>query len=221
MMVVTVGSLLIALYLTLQIFLPETGHSAEGTPATPHATSTRPSSPTQTIDLANPPDQAPWITNGESVPDWALYPYKDDPDAWAPHPEQPVKEQSWYNRLLFPPKHCAYCGRRVPTKKGSYVFLLIGFVGQIAFSLRFTVQWIASERKKASVVPEAFWWLSIFGSLLLLTYAISILAWPIILGQAPNVLIYGRNLHLIRKAERDALEIEQEPTGGADSDSDI
>jgi len=120
---------------------------------------------------------------------------------------------AWYERVLFPGVTCPHCGRRVPTRKGSYVFLLVGFVGQAAFSARFLIQWLASEKAKASVIPVAFWWFSIVGSLLLLAYAVSIVAWPIILGQTPNVFIYSRNLYFIRKKRRKGEEPRAESAG--------
>ncbi|WP_032838857.1 MULTISPECIES: lipid-A-disaccharide synthase N-terminal domain-containing protein [Fusobacterium] len=76
--------------------------------------------------------------------------------------------------------------------------MILGFLGQIFFSLRFVVQWIASERNKKSVVPLSFWILSILGSSLLLIYAIYRRDPVFILGQAPNLLIYFRNLWLIK-----------------------
>ena len=48
------------------------------------------------------------------------------------------------------------------------LWLIIGFAGQALFTARFLVQWIASERKRDSVVPVAFWWLSLLGGLMLL-----------------------------------------------------
>lgn len=77
-------------------------------------------------------------------------------------------------------------------------FMILGFLGQIFFSLRFVVQWIASEKNKKSVVPLSFWILSILGSSLLLIYAIYRRDPVFILGQAPNLLIYFRNLWLIK-----------------------
>lgn len=142
--------------------------------------------------------RTPWRKNHGHVPSELLYDLDD------PAPEFAVKKQSWHNRLMFPSVVCPYCGRRVPTKDSSYLWLLVGFVGQVAFSARFVVQWIASERAKASVIPVSFWWLSIIGSLILLAYAISIPAWPIILGQAPGCLIYGRNLFLLKNTREDA-----------------
>ena len=69
-------------------------------------------------------------------------------------------------------------------------FMILGFIGQFFFSMRFIVQWIASEKKKQSVVPLSFWVFSIVGSSLLLIYAIYRRDPVFILGQAPNLLIY-------------------------------
>lgn len=80
-------------------------------------------------------------------------------------------------------------------------WLLVGFAGQAAFSARFLVQWLASERAGKSVVPLAFWYLSIVGSLTLLSYAIVREDPVFILGQSLGVFIYGRNLILIRREE--------------------
>ncbi len=78
-------------------------------------------------------------------------------------------------------------------------FMILGFIGQFFFSMRFVVQWIASEKKKQSVVPLSFWVFSIVGSSLLLIYAIYRRDPVFILGQAPNLLIYFRNLWFIKK----------------------
>jgi lipid-A-disaccharide synthase-like uncharacterized protein len=77
-------------------------------------------------------------------------------------------------------------------------WLAVGFAGQLLFSGRFFVQWIASERKKASVVPVAFWWLSLAGGATLLAYAIHRRDPVFVLGQAFGLLVYGRNLALVR-----------------------
>lgn len=81
---------------------------------------------------------------------------------------------------------------------------LLGFGGQVVFFLRFLVQWIASERSQRSVIPLAFWYLSIGGSLLLLLYGILDRDPVIIVGQALGTLIYLRNLALIRRAQSPA-----------------
>lgn len=79
------------------------------------------------------------------------------------------------------------------------IFLIIGFIGQGLFSMRFIIQWIASERAKKSVIPFSFWIFSLFGSILLLIYALYKKDPVFILGQAPNVLIYSRNIYLIKR----------------------
>src|SRR6188508_1916826 len=83
-------------------------------------------------------------------------------------------------------------------------WLVIGFLGQAVFTARFLVQWIASERKRDSVVPVAFWWLSLAGGMILLTYAIHRRDPVIIVGQAMGLFIYTRNLRLIAKGKRRA-----------------
>ena len=79
----------------------------------------------------------------------------------------------------------------------SKIWLAVGFLGQAMFGARFLVQWIASERRKQSVVPKAFWYLSLFGGLTLLTYAIHRRDPVFIVGQLTGVFIYTRNLWLI------------------------
>jgi lipid-A-disaccharide synthase-like uncharacterized protein len=65
--------------------------------------------------------------------------------------------------------------------------------------MRFLVQWIASERRKESVVPRSFWLFSLGGGATLLVYAIYRLDPVFILGQGAGLLIYLRNLYLIRR----------------------
>ena len=77
------------------------------------------------------------------------------------------------------------------------VWIWIGFAAQILFSMRFVVQWIASERRKQSVIPISFWYLSIAGSLVLLLYAIHRQDLVFTSGQAFGTFVYVRNLMLI------------------------
>ena len=81
-------------------------------------------------------------------------------------------------------------------------WLSVGFLGQAAFTARFVIQWIASEKKRDSVVPVAFWWLSLLGGLALLSYAISRRDPVIVVGQAMGLFVYVRNLMLVAKAAR-------------------
>lgn len=75
--------------------------------------------------------------------------------------------------------------------------LVFGFAGQALFSARFIVQWIASEARKQSVIPLAFWYFSLAGGLFLLTYAILRHDPVFIVGQAAGLVVYVRNLVLI------------------------
>jgi lipid-A-disaccharide synthase-like uncharacterized protein len=78
----------------------------------------------------------------------------------------------------------------------------VGLFGQLMFTGRFIVQWLASEKAKRSVVPVAFWYFSILGSVIVLAYGIHKLDPVIILGQLPGTVIYSRNLWLIRAEKR-------------------
>ncbi|MDG3004923.1 lipid-A-disaccharide synthase N-terminal domain-containing protein [Paludisphaera mucosa] len=73
-------------------------------------------------------------------------------------------------------------------------WLVVGFVGQGLFTARFVVQWLASERSGAVVVPAAFWWLSILGGFALLSYAIARRDPVFAVGQSMGVFVYVRNL---------------------------
>ena len=77
------------------------------------------------------------------------------------------------------------------------IFLVIGFTGQGLFASRFIFQWIYSEKKGESAIPLNFWYLSIFGGIGLLTYAIFRQDPVIIVGQSFGIFIYLRNLILI------------------------
>jgi lipid-A-disaccharide synthase-like uncharacterized protein len=88
---------------------------------------------------------------------------------------------------------------------GDAIWLLVGLLGQLAFTARFIVQWVASERARASVMPVAFWYLSIVGGLVVLAYGIHKLDLVIILGQLPGVVVYSRNLWLIHRGKRAEL----------------
>lgn len=81
-------------------------------------------------------------------------------------------------------------------------WVLAGFAGQALFGARFVVQWIASEIKKESTVPLAFWFLSLAGGGILLCYAVYKRDPVFICGQAGGLLIYARNLVLIFRKRR-------------------
>jgi lipid-A-disaccharide synthase-like uncharacterized protein len=79
-------------------------------------------------------------------------------------------------------------------------WLAVGFAGQALFTARFLVQWWVSEKKRAPMVPIAFWWLSLLGGSALLVYAISRRDPVIITGQTMGLFVYTRNLMLIGQA---------------------
>jgi len=92
------------------------------------------------------------------------------------------------------------------TMSTEHLWLSLGFLGQAFFSMRFLVQWVASERRKESVIPVSFWFFSIGGGLTLLTYAIYRLDPVFILGQGAGLFVYCRNLYLIRRKGRRLAE---------------
>lgn len=83
-------------------------------------------------------------------------------------------------------------------------WVAIGFIGQACFFGRFLVQWIASERAGRSVVPRAFWYLSISGGLIVLSYALWRRDPVFIAGQSMGLVVYLRNLVLLRRESRAA-----------------
>ncbi|MEM7221494.1 MAG: lipid-A-disaccharide synthase N-terminal domain-containing protein [Pseudomonadota bacterium] len=99
------------------------------------------------------------------------------------------------------------------------IWVIIGFIGQAFFSMRFLVQWIWSEKHRRSVVPLAFWYFSLAGGTTLLTYAIWREDPVFIAGQAGGLLIYLRNLYLIRREGQEqraaaaAAKGDQDPKG--------
>ncbi len=100
------------------------------------------------------------------------------------------------------------------------IWVGIGFLGQILFSARFIIQWMASEKQRRSVIPLAFWYFSIGGGATLLSYAI----WrgdPVfIAGQAGGLFIYFRNLYFIFvERKRLPAEAEEAPSQAPDENS--
>jgi lipid-A-disaccharide synthase-like uncharacterized protein len=84
------------------------------------------------------------------------------------------------------------------------IWLAVGLLGQALFSARFLLQWIATERKRRSVVPREFWYFSIGGGLTLLAYALHRQDPVFILGQAAGLFVYLRNLYFIHRRPRQA-----------------
>lgn len=84
------------------------------------------------------------------------------------------------------------------------MWIIVGFIGQAFFFGRFFVQWLASEKAQKSIIPNAFWYFSIGGGLILFVYALYRQDPVFILGQSTGLLIYARNLYFIHKANNPA-----------------
>lgn len=78
----------------------------------------------------------------------------------------------------------------------------VGIAGEVVFTSRFLLQWIYSEYKRRSAIPPAFWFTSIAGAAILLSYAIHLHDPVFIIGQAGGLLIYTRNLQLVHRSSR-------------------
>lgn len=77
------------------------------------------------------------------------------------------------------------------------LWVSVGFFGQVFFTFRMVLQWLESEKAHQSVVPTSFWWGSLIGGAMLLTYFIWRKDAIGILGQSTGTFIYARNLWLI------------------------
>jgi len=89
------------------------------------------------------------------------------------------------------------------TSTKELLWIVLGLTAQLLFSMRFLVQWVATERARASIVPETFWYFSFFGGLLLLAYACYRTDPVFVIGQAAGLVIYSRNLYFIWLGKRD------------------
>ncbi len=104
------------------------------------------------------------------------------------------------------------------TNWGGVVWVGVGFLGQMAFASRWLVQWVASERRRSSVMPATFWWLSLFSGVVLFSY----FAWRQdvvgVIGQTTGVVIYARNIRLQfkqrRREARSQNTVEPSPAAG-------
>lgn len=84
----------------------------------------------------------------------------------------------------------------------NFGWIAIGLLGQCAFFGRMLVQWVVSEKKRESVVPAAFWWMSLIGGICLFSYFVWRVDFIGVLGQSTGVVIYARNIRLIHKQKR-------------------
>ena len=94
----------------------------------------------------------------------------------------------------------------MPALTLEHLWVAVGFGGQFLFGCRFLVQWIATERRRQTVIPTAFWYLSLAGGLTLLTYAIWRRDPVFILGQGFGLLVYSRNLWFVHRGRTDKAQ---------------
>lgn len=83
-------------------------------------------------------------------------------------------------------------------------WVCLGLAGQVVFAGRMFVQWFASERRGQSVVPPAFWWMSLLGGVMVFAYFVWRQDIVGVLGQCSGIVIYARNIRLIGKHKRRA-----------------
>jgi len=98
-------------------------------------------------------------------------------------------------------------------------WMVFGLLGQGIFFCRFLVQWLATERAKRTVVPMAFWYISVGGGLMILIYAAfreqGKPDWVIVCGQAGGLAVYVRNI-VIAARHKKAMAA----NGGSDGSAD-
>lgn len=102
----------------------------------------------------------------------------------------------------------------LPQGPAEQAWFVAGMLGQALFVSRWLVQWWASEKRGETVVPSAFWWLSVIGGLIVLAYGLHLRNAVLILGQW-GILIYLRNLVLLRQARQRLAEREAGAAGPA------
>jgi lipid-A-disaccharide synthase-like uncharacterized protein len=86
----------------------------------------------------------------------------------------------------------------------NHIWITVGFIGQLLFGSRFFVQLFRSEMEGKSVIPLAFWYLSIGGGLITLVYSMHLGqdGLPFLVAQIGGLFVYVRNLQLIYRERR-------------------
>jgi lipid-A-disaccharide synthase-like uncharacterized protein len=110
-----------------------------------------------------------------------------------------IRHEAWRDRPAF---ERGLLGFFNISSWGNFVWIVVGLGGQVCFFGRMLIQWVISENRRESVVPPMFWWLSFFGGVALFTYFVWRVDFVGVLGQSTGVVVYARNLRLIRKTKR-------------------
>jgi lipid-A-disaccharide synthase-like uncharacterized protein len=147
-----------------------------------------------TVDVSRQGDGSYAFTLREATGDVAL-----SPDAFAEHILSEHRQRAWWHAMLniSSPIGVAWVG--------------LGLLGQVLFTGRMVVQWLVSEKHRRSVVPVSFWWMSLGGATMLLTYFIWRQDIVGVLGQATGWFIYVRNLYFIYRRGQARSEVKQTP----------
>lgn len=126
-------------------------------------------------------------------------------DRWISGEEfQALLRQEWQDWQSRPAFERAMLGFFNITSWTNFAWIAVGLAGQIAFFGRMLVQWVVSEKRRESVVPTLFWWLSLGGGVCLFAYFVWRVDFVGVLGQSTGIVIYARNLRLIKKQKRRA-----------------
>ena len=83
----------------------------------------------------------------------------------------------------------------------------VGWVGQACFFSRFLLQWLASERAGRSLVPRAFWWLSLAGAGLMTVFTIHQREGVLLLSFLVGGAVATRNLWLDGRGGKATIDI--------------
>lgn len=84
----------------------------------------------------------------------------------------------------------------------TWFWIAVGVVGQALFAGRFIVQWLTTEHRRESVIPVAFWYLSVAASILQFASFVQLQDWIFALGIATTLPIYLRNLWIIHRRKQ-------------------
>ena len=121
------------------------------------------------------------------------------PEEFADRVFSEQSRQSWWNRLLN------------ITSPIGIAWVALGFLGQLLFTGRMLVQWLVSEKHRRSVVPPAFWWMSLGGASMLMVYFLWRRDIVGVVGQTTGWVIYLRNLWLIYHSGDGAAGVMDDP----------
>ena len=88
----------------------------------------------------------------------------------------------------------------------TWFWIAIGVAGQGLFAYRFVIQWLATEKRKESVVPVSFWYFSVAAAILMFASFAQLRDWVFAVGIATTLPIYARNLWIIHRDKQQHSE---------------